>query len=57
LQLCNNVEYEYTSHCELSVTATFALYHFGLETENFHGHDCRNSGHTITNLKLRTERL
>jgi len=25
-----------------SVTATCTLYHFGLKTENFHGHDCRN---------------
>jgi len=39
-----------------SVTATCALYHFGLETEHSHGHDCRNSGHTIANLELRTER-
>jgi len=38
-----------------SVTATCALYHFGLETKHFHGHDCRNSGHTIANLELRTE--
>jgi len=39
-----------------SVTATCALYHFGLETEHFHGHDCRNSGHTTANLDLCTER-
>jgi len=39
-----------------SVTATCALYHFGLETEHFHGHRCWNSGHTIANLELRTER-
>jgi len=38
------------------VTATCALYHYGLETEHFHGHDCRNSGHTIANLELGTER-
>jgi len=38
-----------------SVTATCALYHFDLETERFHGYDCRNSGHTIANLELRTE--
>jgi len=38
------------------VTATCALYHFGLETEDFHGHDCRISGHIIANLELRTER-
>jgi len=38
------------------VTATCALNHFGLETEHFHEHDCRNSGHTIANLELRTER-
>jgi len=30
-----------------SVTATCALYHVGREIEHFHGHDCRNSGHTI----------
>jgi len=39
-----------------SVTATCALYHFGLETEHFNGHDCRKSGHTIADLELRTER-
>jgi len=39
-----------------SVTATCALYHFGLETEHFHGHDCRDLSHTIANLELRTER-
>jgi len=39
-----------------SVTATCALYQSGLETEHFHGHDCRNSGHTIANLEFRTER-
>jgi len=39
-----------------SVAATCALYHFGLETEHSHGHDCRNSGHTIANLDLCTER-
>jgi len=39
-----------------SVTATCALYHFGLETEHFHGYDCRNSGHTIANLELRAKR-
>ena len=39
-----------------SVAATCALYHFGLETEHLHGHDCRNSGDTIANLELRTER-
>jgi len=38
-----------------SVTATCALYNFGLETEHFHGHDYRNSGHTKANLELRTE--
>jgi len=37
-----------------SVTATCALYHFGLDTEHFHGHDCR-IGHPIANLELRTE--
>jgi len=26
-----------------SVTATCALYHFCRETEQFHGHNCRNS--------------
>jgi len=39
-----------------SVSATCALYHFGLETEHFHEHDCRNSGQTIVNLELRAER-
>jgi len=39
-----------------SVTATCTLHHFGLETEHFHGYDCRNSGHTIANQELRTER-
>jgi len=39
-----------------SVTATCVLNHFGLETEHFHGHDCRNSGHTIANPDLCTER-
>jgi len=39
-----------------SATATCSSYHFALETEHFHGHDCRNSGHTITNLELRVER-
>jgi len=38
-----------------SVTATCAVYDFGLEAEHFHGHDCRNSGDTIANLELRTE--
>jgi len=38
------------------VTATCALYHFGRETEHCHGHGCRNPGHTIANLELRTER-
>jgi len=38
-----------------SVTATCALYHYGLETEHFHGDVCRNSGHTIANLELSTE--
>jgi len=33
------------------------LYHFGLETEHFRGHGCRNSGHTIANPELlRAER-
>jgi len=35
-----------------------SLYHFGdfgLETEHFLEYDCRNSGHTIANLELRTE--
>jgi len=41
---------------DFSVTATCALYHFGLETEHFHGHDFRNSCHTIANLELRAER-
>jgi len=27
-----------------------------LEPEHFRGHDCRNWGHTIANLELRTER-
>jgi len=40
----------------LSVTATCSLYYFGLETEHIHGHDCRNSGHTIADLELRAER-
>jgi len=40
----------------ISVTATCALYHFGLETEYFHGHDCQNSGHPIAYLELRAER-
>jgi len=39
-----------------SVTATCALHNFGLETEHFHGHDCRNSGYTIANLELGAER-
>jgi len=39
-----------------SVTATCALYNFGLETEHFHEHNYRNSGHAIANLELRTER-
>jgi len=39
-----------------SVTATYALYHFGLETEHFHGYDCWISGHTIAHLELRTDR-
>jgi len=39
-----------------SVTATCAFYHFGLETEHFSGHDCRNSDHTIAYLELRAER-
>jgi len=38
-----------------SVTAT-CVYHFVLETEHFRGHGCRNSGHTIANMELRTER-
>jgi len=41
---------------KFSVTAACALYHFGPETEHFHGHDCRRSGHTIANLELRAER-
>ena len=39
-----------------SVTATCALHHFGLETEHFHWHVCRNSGHTNVNLELHAER-
>jgi len=39
-----------------SVTATCTSYHFGLETEHFHGHESRKSGHTIANLELRAER-
>jgi len=39
-----------------AITATCALYHFGLESEHFHGHGCQNSGHTITNLELSTKR-
>jgi len=35
-----------------SVTAACALYHFGLETEHFHGHDCPNSGHTMLTWTL-----
>jgi len=35
-----------------SLTATWALYHFGVETEHFFGLNCRNSGHTIANLEL-----
>jgi len=54
LQLCNNVVY--ISYCELFSYCSWALYHFGLETEHFHGHDCRNSGPIIANLELRTER-
>jgi len=30
-----------------SVTATCALNCFGQENEHFHGHDCRDSGHTV----------
>jgi len=26
----------------VSVTSACALYNFGLETEHFHGHDCRS---------------
>ena len=39
-----------------SVTATHALYHFGLETEHFHRHGCRNSSNTIANVELCTKR-
>jgi len=56
LHLCNNVEY--IIYCELfSYCYMCTLYHFGLETEHFRGHGCRNSGHTIANPELlRAER-
>jgi len=40
----------------VSVTDTCTLYHFGQETEHFLEYVCRNSGHTIANLELGTER-
>jgi len=47
LQLCNSVEY--INYCELFSYCYMCLYQFDLQTEHFHGYDCRNSGHTIAN--------